>query len=168
MEGLRSNFMAACAAHDPASGRTEAADQRLSLHDTASSGWPGGRDAALGTSLVCRNTTANCRQQGRKRKIWRSSHRWSARPRRSFGPQAEGARVCIYAHHFTNRKMADGSQFNPNSNAAASKTLPLGTVAKVTNQHNGRTAVIKVEDRGPLVPLGVLSTWRQRWLISST
>ena len=45
--------------------------------------------------------------------------------------------------------MADGSRLNPNSNAAASKTLPLGTVAKVTNQRNGRTAVVKVEDRGP-------------------
>jgi rare lipoprotein A len=58
-------------------------------------------------------------------------------------------RASYYAHHFTNRKMADGSRFNPNSNAAASKTLPLGTVAKVTNQQNGRTAVVKVEDRGP-------------------
>ncbi len=54
-----------------------------------------------------------------------------------------------YARHFTHRKMADGHAFNPASNAAACKTLPLGTTAKVTNLTNGRSAVVKIEDRGP-------------------
>ena len=35
--------------------------------------------------------------------------------------------------------------------AAASKTLPLGTVAKVTNTATGKTAEVTVEDRGPYV-----------------
>jgi rare lipoprotein A len=56
-----------------------------------------------------------------------------------------------YARHFANRKMADGRRMNPNSNVAASKTLPLGSVAKVTNLDNGKTATVKVEDRGPFV-----------------
>ena len=60
-------------------------------------------------------------------------------------------RASYYAHHFTGRKMANGRRFNPNSNAAASKTLPLGTTAKVTNLENGRSAVVTVEDRGPQV-----------------
>jgi rare lipoprotein A len=47
--------------------------------------------------------------------------------------------------------MADGRIFRPNSNAAASKTLPLGTVAKVTNLKNGLTTTVHVEDRGPYV-----------------
>jgi len=47
--------------------------------------------------------------------------------------------------------MANGNRFNPNSDVAASKTLPLGTVAKVTNLSNGKTATVKVEDRGPYV-----------------
>jgi rare lipoprotein A len=58
-------------------------------------------------------------------------------------------RVSYYAHHFTNRKMANGNRFNPNSDTAASKTLPLGTTAKVTNVQNGKSAVVKIEDRGP-------------------
>ncbi len=45
--------------------------------------------------------------------------------------------------------MADGTRFNPVSNAAASKTLPLGTMARVTNLENGRTATVQVRDRGP-------------------
>jgi rare lipoprotein A len=40
---------------------------------------------------------------------------------------------------------------NPNSNVAASKNLPLGSVAKVTNLENGKTATVKIEDRGPYV-----------------
>ena len=54
-----------------------------------------------------------------------------------------------YAHQFTDRKMADGNRFNPNSDLAASKTLPLGTTAKVTNPQNGKSATVKIEDRGP-------------------
>ena len=40
---------------------------------------------------------------------------------------------------------------NPNADVAASKTLPLGSVAKVTNLQNGKTATVKIEDRGPYV-----------------
>jgi rare lipoprotein A len=58
-------------------------------------------------------------------------------------------RASYYADWFANRKMADGNRFNPNSDVAASTTLPLGTTAKVTNLSNGRTATVKVADRGP-------------------
>jgi rare lipoprotein A len=57
----------------------------------------------------------------------------------------------FYADRFANQKMANGRRMNPNSNVAASKTLPLGSVAKVTNLDNGKTATVKVEDRGPYV-----------------
>ena len=63
----------------------------------------------------------------------------------------ERGKASYYAPHFANRKMADGRKMNPNSNVAASKTLPLGTVAKVTNLENGKTATVKVQDRGPFV-----------------
>jgi rare lipoprotein A len=63
----------------------------------------------------------------------------------------EKGRASFYAHHFANRKMADGRRMNPNSNVAASKTLPLGSVAKVTNLENGKTATVQIEDRGPYV-----------------
>jgi rare lipoprotein A len=60
-------------------------------------------------------------------------------------------RASYYADRFANRKMADGKRMNPNSDIAASKTLPLGSVAKVTNLDNGKTATVKIEDRGPYV-----------------
>ncbi|SDB55894.1 rare lipoprotein A [Belnapia rosea] len=45
--------------------------------------------------------------------------------------------------------MANGRRFDTRSNSAAHRTLPLGTTARVTNLENGRTAEVKVEDRGP-------------------
>lgn len=65
--------------------------------------------------------------------------------------RTEKGRASFYAHRFANRKMADGRRMNPNSDVAASKTLPLGSVAKVTNTENGKTATVKIEDRGPYV-----------------
>src|SRR5882757_7118475 len=54
-------------------------------------------------------------------------------------------RGSYYANRFANRKMADGNRMIPNSNIAASKTLPLGSVAKVTNLASGKTATVKIE-----------------------
>ena len=47
--------------------------------------------------------------------------------------------------------MANGERFDIASNAAASRTLPLGTVAQVRNLETGQTAVVEIEDRGPYV-----------------
>jgi rare lipoprotein A len=63
----------------------------------------------------------------------------------------EKGEASFYARRFTHRKMADGRKMNPNANVVASKTLPLGTTAAVTNLDNGKTATVKVEDRGPFV-----------------
>jgi rare lipoprotein A len=63
----------------------------------------------------------------------------------------EKGHASFYANRFANRKMADGRKMNPNDNVAASKTLPLGSVAKVTNLENGKSAMVKIQDRGPYV-----------------
>jgi rare lipoprotein A len=60
-------------------------------------------------------------------------------------------KVSYYGHQFYSKKMADGTPMDPQSNAAASKTLPLGTKAKVTNLNNGSSAVVEIRDRGPYV-----------------
>jgi rare lipoprotein A len=56
-----------------------------------------------------------------------------------------------YGRKFYKKKMADGTKMNPQSNAAASKTLPLGTKARVTNLENGQSDVVEIRDRGPYV-----------------
>lgn len=57
----------------------------------------------------------------------------------------------FYAHSFAHRQMADGHRMDPGGANAASRTLPLGTTAKVTNLATGRSAVVAIEDRGPYV-----------------
>jgi rare lipoprotein A len=60
-------------------------------------------------------------------------------------------RASYYGQHFTNRKLASGGHLDPDSNVAASKTLPLGTTARVTNLANGKSATVVVGDRGPFI-----------------
>ena len=57
----------------------------------------------------------------------------------------------VYAPMFNGRKMADGNRMSPNDDNAASKTLPLGTEAKVTNLKTGQSSTVKIQDRGPYV-----------------
>jgi len=57
----------------------------------------------------------------------------------------------VYAGKFAGKKMADGTKMNPHSDNAASKTLPLGTTAKVTNLQTGQSAKVTIRDRGPHV-----------------
>lgn len=52
-----------------------------------------------------------------------------------------------YADKFTGRKMANGIEYNPESFTAACNVLPLGTIIKVTNLKNNRSAIVKVTDR---------------------
>lgn len=60
-------------------------------------------------------------------------------------------RGSFYARWFAHRPMADGNRMDPQGSNAASRTLPLGTTAKVTNLATGRSAVVAIEDRGPYV-----------------
>ena len=60
-------------------------------------------------------------------------------------------KASFYARRFAGRKMANGKPMNPHRDIAASKTLPLGTTARVTNLETGRSAVVTIEDRGPYV-----------------
>lgn len=60
-------------------------------------------------------------------------------------------KASFYADRFGGRKMADGKAFKLHDSNAASRTLPLGTTAKVTNLETGKSAVVTIQDRGPYV-----------------
>jgi rare lipoprotein A len=61
-------------------------------------------------------------------------------------------KASVYARKFAGRRMANGRRMDPHDGNAASKTLPLGTKARVTNLETGKSAVVTIEDRGPHVP----------------
>lgn len=56
-----------------------------------------------------------------------------------------------YGEDFNGRLTASGEVFDMYAMTAAHKTLPLGTVVKVTDMDNGKTVEVKVNDRGPYV-----------------
>ena len=74
-----------------------------------------------------------------------------ARPQLDRTGRKRFGKASIYAPMFVGRKMADGTRMRPTSNNAASRTLPLGTTARVTNLETGKTAVVTIHDRGPYV-----------------
>ncbi len=61
-----------------------------------------------------------------------------------------------YGKKFHGRKTASGEIFNMYKFSAAHKTLPLGSVVKVTNLSNNKSIVVKINDRGPYVGARVL------------
>lgn len=65
--------------------------------------------------------------------------------------RAQVGKASFYAPMFNGRKMADGTPMDPKDDNAASKTLPLGTKARVTNLETGKSAVVTIQDRGPYV-----------------
>jgi rare lipoprotein A len=65
--------------------------------------------------------------------------------------QAQQGKASYYGPEFNGRRMANGERFDPHSNTAAHRTLPLGTMVRVTNLENGRSATVTVKDRGPYV-----------------
>lgn len=56
-----------------------------------------------------------------------------------------------YGADFANLPTASGEIFHPELISAAHRTLPLGTLADVTNEKNGRTVRVKINDRGPFI-----------------
>jgi rare lipoprotein A len=65
----------------------------------------------------------------------------------SFGPR-EGM-ASYYGREFNGRKTASGERFDMHKFTAAHRELPFGTMVKVTNLANGKTVVVRVNDRGP-------------------
>jgi rare lipoprotein A len=78
------------------------------------------------------------------------------------GPPAstETGLASWYGPPYSGRKGADGSVYDQNAMTAASLTLPLGTVARVTNLTNNHAVLVKITDRGPFVR-GRISRWQR-------
>ncbi len=54
-----------------------------------------------------------------------------------------------YGKQFHGRKTANGERFNMNAMTAAHRSLPFGTKVRVTNRNNGRSVIVRINDRGP-------------------
>src|SRR5882672_4640594 len=57
-----------------------------------------------------------------------------------------------YGEDFEGKPTASGEPYNMYDLTAAHPTLPLGTMVRVTNLHNRKAVVVRINDRGPVVP----------------
>ena len=56
-----------------------------------------------------------------------------------------------YGPQFNHKLTASGEPFNMNSMTAAHRTLPLNTIVRVTDLENGKSVLVRINDRGPYV-----------------
>jgi len=67
------------------------------------------------------------------------------------GEGVERGLASWYGSDFAGLPTASGEIFEPSRVSAAHRALPLGTVVDVTNEKNGRTVRVRVNDRGPFI-----------------
>lgn len=68
-------------------------------------------------------------------------------PRKSF----QAGPASWYGKEYDGKATASGEPFDMYDLTAAHATLPLGTLVRVTNLSNGKTVIVRVNDRGPFV-----------------
>lgn len=75
----------------------------------------------------------------------------------SFAGQAKQIGVAsYYGSELHGHRTASGARFNRHAMTAAHRTLPFGTLLRVTNLSNGKSVVVRINDRGPFVRRRVL------------
>ena len=57
----------------------------------------------------------------------------------------------VASYYWQPQRVASGGWFNPNAMTAAHKTLPFGTRVRVTHTGNGRSVIVRINDRGPYI-----------------
>jgi len=63
--------------------------------------------------------------------------------------RAESGIASVYA--YSGSKTASGQRANPGGLTAAHRKLPFGTMVNVTNRRNGKSVVVRINDRGPFI-----------------
>jgi rare lipoprotein A len=66
-------------------------------------------------------------------------------------PPAEEGLASVYGEQFNGKSTASGERHDSGILMAAHRTLPLGTEVRVTNLDNGKSARVRINDRGPHV-----------------
>ncbi|WP_427968444.1 septal ring lytic transglycosylase RlpA family protein [Altererythrobacter sp.] len=70
-------------------------------------------------------------------------------PFETVGQQLGSGMASYYGRKFHGRRTASGERFDMNALTAAHRTLPFGSLVRVTNPRNGRSVVVRINDRGP-------------------
>jgi rare lipoprotein A len=72
-----------------------------------------------------------------------------------YEPAGQGE-ASYYGAELAGHRTASGDRFDPRAFTAAHRSLPIGTMLRVTNMANGRSVVVRVNDRGPFAHSRIL------------
>ena len=70
----------------------------------------------------------------------------------------------VASNYWQPQPVACGGRFNPSAMTAAHKSLPCGTVVKVTNLKNGKSVTVRINDRGPYIKGRIIDLSRSSFL----
>jgi rare lipoprotein A len=81
----------------------------------------------------------------------RCSAECACRPASHRAPEAplKAVEASYYGKGFAGKPTANGERFNPEGLTAAHRTLPFGSIVKVTNAATGKSVEVRINDRGP-------------------
>ena len=126
----------------------------LFASNASASSW---RDQVLGTwsskpqyraPITRSRSRAVSRRNATRRNARAGSRKTRRRARRSYSGRVLRG---LASYYWQPQRVASGGWFNPNALTAAHKTLPFGTRVRVTNLRNGRSVVVRINDRGPYI-----------------
>ena len=112
----------------------------------------------MSTSVVAKETTSKKVTQVKavpatnnvgKTSVSRQVIKTSYSPSSATTKIAQSGVASYYGPGFHGRRTANGEAFDMHAMTAAHRTLPFGTKVKVTNLANGKSAIVRVNDRGP-------------------
>jgi rare lipoprotein A len=63
--------------------------------------------------------------------------------------ELSGGMASYYGDELAGNRTASGERFNPSQLTAAHRTLPFGSMVRVTNISNGDSVIVRINDRGP-------------------
>lgn len=81
----------------------------------------------------------------------KKKHFWDIESYKEGDVLYESTKASYYADYFHGRKTANGETFDMYELTAAHKTLPFGTLVKVTNLKNNKEVIVRINDRGPYI-----------------
>ena len=63
--------------------------------------------------------------------------------------EIDGGMASYYGNELAGNRTASGERFDPRGLTAAHRTLPFGSMVRVTNMSNGDSVIVRINDRGP-------------------
>lgn len=104
------------------------------------------------SSKHSRSSTVHSTENRKWRGSTKSERTSQTASRSKYSGRTLHGKASFYGGKWHGRKTANGEIYNQNSMTAAHKTLPFNTRVRVTNLKNGRSVVLRINNRGPFKP----------------